>query len=219
MNSRGDEELETIKDVLMGFRAQALCIKTNVQILKELWSLQANFKEKNAGGFYQIIQENCIFRIALETYKMLYDQSSANTIFNMINTVYEEMKGMEAFKDRQQELLDKKKEFSSIINTYNELKTVIVNNRKKVYAHNDREYHWFSQHHIDLWGMNDDIYENILEVSEVCINYCNALLEILGEKCIYEYSNYDDIKRLFGIKTKKEEICELFYGYRKDSYN
>lgn len=148
---------------------------------------------------------------------MLYDQSSTNTFFNMINIVYQEMKGIEEFKDRQQELLDKKKEFTAIINNYNELKTIIVSNRKKVYAHNDREYYWFSRNHIDLWGMNNDTYENILEISEVCIIYCNTLLEILGEKSIYEYSNYDDIKRLFGIKTKKEEIYELFYGYRKDS--
>lgn len=217
MNGSNGEESIKAKEVLLGFRTQALCIKTNIQILKELWSLQANFKEKNVGAFYQIVQENCIFRIVLETHKMLYDQTSANTIFNMANDVYKQMQDMDDFKDKKQELLVKKKEFSTTVHGYDEVKTVIQNSRKKVYAHNDQEFHWFSKQHIDLWGMNDDIYNSILEISEMCIDYCNELLALFGEKRIYGYSNYDDIKRLFEIKTNKEEVYELFYGYRNST--
>ena len=63
--------------------------------------------------------------------------------------------------------------------------------------------------------MNDNIYDSILEISEICIEYCNGLLGLLGEKSIYEYSNHDDVKRLFGIKTEKDEIHDYFYGHKK----
>lgn len=207
--------MEMIKNKLLNFRAQALCIKTNVQILKDLWVLQNEFKEKNVGAFYKTVQENCIFRIVLEIYKMLYDKTAANMISNMANSVYQKMLEMEEFKERKQELLDKKKSLTSMINSYNRVEEVIVDNRNKVYAHNEQEFHWFSQSHIDLWEMDDNIYNSILEISEICIEYCNGLLGLLGEKSIYEYSNHDDVKRLFGIKTEKDEIHDLFYGHKK----
>lgn len=207
--------MEKTKDKLLNFRAQALCIKTNVQILKDLWILQNEFKEKKAGAFYMTVQENCIFRIVLETYKMLYDKTAANMITNMAKSVYQEMLEMEGFKEREQELLNKRKFFSSRINSYNRVKEVIVNNRNKVYAHNEQKFHWFSQSHTESWEMTDIIYDGILEISEMCIKYCNELLELLGEESIYEYSNHDDVKRLFGIKTEKEEIHEYFYGHKK----
>lgn len=207
--------MENVKVKLLSFRAQALCIKTNIQILKDLWSLQNEFKEKNTGAFYKTVQENCIFRIVLETYKMLYDKTAANMISNMANSVYQKMLEMEEFKERKQELLHKRKSLTSMIDSYNKVEEVIVNNRNKVYAHNDQEFHWFSQSHIELWEMNDNIYDSILEISEICIEYCNGLLGLLGEKSIYEYSNHDDVKRLFGIKTEKDEIHDYFYGHKK----
>lgn len=216
MKKGNEGRVKAIKDELLSFRAQALCIKTNIQILRNLWSLQAEFKDKNVGAFYKTVQENCIFRIVLETHKMLYDQTQGITISNMANDVYREMKEIEEFKDRQQELLEKKRSLASMMNSYKEVKAVIQNNRKKVYAHNDQEFYWFSQTHIDLWELTDDIYDSIIEIVEICIGYCNELLALLGEKCIVEYSNHDDVKRLFGIKTEKEEIRDLFYGYKKN---
>ena len=120
------------------FRNQALCIKSNIQVLNDIWELQPYFKEKRTGAFYKIIQDNCIFRVILETYKMLYDtMKNSATIYRMANDVYKEMVQMETFSGRQQELLDKKKKLASDLNQYKNVESVIKASRNKVYSHND----------------------------------------------------------------------------------
>lgn len=206
---------DTVKDLsvpemVFKFRNQSLCIKTNIQVLKDVWELQPNFKEKNSGAFYSIIQDNCIFRIVLETYKMLYDNmKGSTTIYKMANDCYRAMISMEEFADRQQELLAAKKKFSDNLNKFKNIKHVIMANRNRVYAHNDQEYHWFSDSYIELWGMTEQIYNEILDISNICIDYCNELLEYFNKRLIYEYSNHDDIKRLFGIKTERDMKMEI----------
>lgn len=192
------------------FREQALCIKSNIQILNDIWELQPYFKEKRTGAFYKIIQDNCIFRVILETYKMLYDKiKNSATIDDMASDVYREMVQMEAFNDQRQELLDKKKKLSSDLNQYKNVKNVIISNRNKVYAHNDLQYHWFKDVYIEKWGMTDEIYDNILTIANICIDYCNWILKLFNQKLIYEYSNHDDVKHLFGLKTEWDEEKEI----------
>lgn len=209
------DDSDTVKDlsvpeIVFKFRNQSLCIKTNIQVLKDAWKLQPNFKEKNTGAFYSIIQDNCIFRIVLETYKMLYDNvKGSTTIYKMANVCYWAMISMEEFADQQQELLTAKKKFSFNLNKFENVKKVIIANRNRVYAHNDQEYHWFSDSYIELWGMTDQIYNEILDISNICIDYCNELLGYFNKRPIYEYSNHDDIKRLFGIKTERDIEVEM----------
>ena len=209
------DDSDTVKDlsvpeIVFKFRNQSLCIKTNIQVLKDAWELQPNFKEKNTGAFYSIIQDNCIFRIVLETYKMLYDNvKGSTTIYKMANVCYRAMIGMEEFADQQQKLLAAKKKFSFNLNKFENVKKVIIANRNRVYAHNDQEYHWFSDSYIELWGMTDQIYNEILDISNICIDYCNELLGYFNKRYIYEYSNNDDIKRIFGIKTERDVEMEI----------
>lgn len=207
----------SVSETVIKFRNQALCIKTNVQILKDIWTFQPNFKEKNAGAFYQIIQDNCIFRIVLETYKMLLDSKNGSmTIRQMANDCYKEMIKMEVFHAKQQELLCMKRKFAAELSIYKDIEDVIKNNRNKVYAHNDKKYHWFSKEYLKFGELTDEIYDRILEVSDVCIEYCNNILQFFSEKPILEYSNHDDVKRLFGIKTEHDKeiqrLNRLFYG-------
>lgn len=207
----------SIPERVFRFRNQALCIKTNVQVLKDIWNLQPNFKEKNTGAFYQIIQDNCIFRIVLESYKLLYDtMKGSTTIRKMANDCYREMIEMEEFSSKQQELLCIKKNLSSDLSQFADVEKIVKSNRNRVYAHNDQEYHWFSESYTKFWGMTDEIYDRILEVSNICIEYCNIILEFFNKKPVYEYSNHDDVKRLFGMKTEKdveiEGIRYLIYG-------
>lgn len=191
------------------FRNQALCIKFNIQVLNDIWRLQPYFKEKRTGAFYKIIQDNCIFRVILETYKMLYDtMKNSATIHKMANDVYKEMTQMETFKGQKQELLDKKKKLASDLNQYKDVESVIKASRNKVYAHNDQEYHWFAKAYIENWGMTDQIYDDILSISNICIDYCNEIMGLFNQKPIYEYSNHDDVKRLFGLKTEQDEEME-----------
>lgn len=192
------------------FREQALCIKSNIQVLNDIWELQPYFKEKRTGAFYKIIQDNCIFRVILETYKMLYDTvKNSATINDMANNVYREMVQMEAFNDQRQELLDKKKKLSSDLNQYKNVKNVIISNINKVYAHNDLQYHWFKDVYIEKWGMTDEIYDDILAIANICIDYCNEILKRFNQRLIYEYSNHDDVKHLFGLKTEWDEEKEI----------
>ena len=203
------KEFPWLKEVL-AFRNQALCIKTNIQILKDVWKLQPYFKERSTGAFYGCIQDNCIFRIILETYKMLYDtKGNSQNICGMANEVYIEMGKMDEFNDVQQKLLDMKRELKANIEKYKDVKNIIINSRKRVYAHNDQEYHWFTAAYIDNWGMTDQIYDEILEISNICIDYCNEILKLFNQRPVYEYSNHDDVKHLFGIKTERDEEMEL----------
>ena len=203
------KEFPWLKEVL-AFRNQALCIKTNIQILKDVWKLQPYFKEKNTGAFYKCIQDNCIFRIILETYKMLYDtKGNSQNICGMANEVYIEMGKMDEFNDVQQKLLDMKRELKANIEKYKDVKNIIINSRKRVYAHNDQEYHWFTAAYIDNWGMTDQTYDDIFEISNVCLDYCNEILNLFNIRPVYEYSNHDDVKHLFGMKTVRDEKMEL----------
>ena len=203
------KEFPWLKKVL-AFRNQALCIKTNIQILKDVWKLQPYFKERSTGAFYGCIQDNCIFRIILETYKMLYDtKGNSQNICGMANEVYIEMGKMDEFNDVQQKLLDMKRELKANIETYKDVKNIIINSRKRVYAHNDQEYHWFTAAYIDNWGMTDQTYDDIFEISNVCLDYCNEILNLFNIRPVYEYSNHDDVKHLFGMKTVRDEKMEL----------
>ena len=203
------KEFPWLKKVL-AFRNQALCIKTNIQILKDVWKLQPYFKERSTGAFYGCIQDNCIFRIILETYKMLYDtKGNSQNICGMANEVYIEMGKMDEFNDVQQKLLDMKRELKANIEKYKDVKNIIINSRKRVYAHNDQEYHWFTAAYIDNWGMTDQTYDDIFEISNVCLDYCNEILNLFNIRPVYEYSNHDDVKHLFGMKTERDEEMEL----------
>lgn len=203
------KEFPWLKKVL-AFRNQALCIKTNIQILKDVWKLQPYFKERSTGAFYGCIQDNCIFRIILETYKMLYDtKGNSQNICGMANEVYIEMGKMDEFNDVQQKLLDMKRELKANIEKYKDVKNIIINSRKRVYAHNDQEYHWFTAAYIDNWGMTDQTYDEIFEISNICIDYCNEILKLFNQRPVYEYSNHDDVKHLFGKKTERDEEMEL----------
>ena len=203
------KEFPLLKKVL-AFRNQALCIKTNIQILKDVWKLQPYFKERSTGAFYGCIQDNCIFRIILETYKMLYDtKGNSQNICGMANEVYIEMGKMDEFNDVQQKLLDMKRELKANIEKYKDVKNIIINSRKRVYAHNDQEYHWFTAAYIDNWGMTDQTYDDIFEISNVCLDYCNEILNLFNIRPVYEYSNHDDVKHLFGMKTVRDEKMEL----------
>lgn len=203
------KEFPWLKEVL-AFRNQALCIKTNIQILKDVWKLQPYFKERSTGAFYGCIQDNCIFRIILETYKMLYDtKGNSQNICGMANEVYIEMGKMDEFNDVQQKLLDMKRELKANIEKYKDVKNIIINSRKRVYAHNDQEYHWFTAAYIDNWGMTDQTYDDIFEISNVCLDYCNEILNLFNIRPVYEYSNHDDVKHLFGMKTVRDEKMEL----------
>ena len=203
------KEFPWLKKVL-AFRNQALCIKTNIQILKDVWKLQPYFKERSTGAFYGCIQDNCIFRIILETYKMLYDtKGNSQNICGMANEVYIEMGKMDEFNDVQQKLLDMERELKANIEKYKDVKNIIINSRKRVYAHNDQEYHWFTAAYIDNWGMTDQTYDDIFEISNVCLDYCNEILNLFNIRPVYEYSNHDDVKHLFGMKTVRDEKMEL----------
>ena len=203
------KEFPWLKKVL-AFRNQALCIKTNIQSLKDVWKLQPYFKERSTGAFYGCIQDNCIFRIILETYKMLYDtKGNSQNICGMANEVYIEMGKMDEFNDVQQKLLDMKRELKANIEKYKDVKNIIINSRKRVYAHNDQEYHWFTAAYIDNWGMTDQTYDDIFEISNVCLDYCNEILNLFNIRPVYEYSNHDDVKHLFGMKTVRDEKMEL----------
>ena len=203
------KEFPWLKEVL-AFRNQALCIKTNIQILRDVWKLQPYFKERSTGAFYGCIQDNCIFRIILETYKMLYDtKGNSQNICGMANEVYIEMGKMDEFNDVQQKLLDMKRELKANIEKYKDVKNIIINSRKRVYAHNDQEYHWFTEAYIEKWGMTDQIYHDILTIANTCIDYCNEILALFNHKAVNEYSNHDDVKRLFGLKTERDEEMEL----------
>lgn len=203
------KEFPWLKEVL-AFRNQALCIKTNIQILKDVWKLQPYFKERSTGAFYGCIQDNCIFRIILETYKMLYDtKSNSQNIYGMANEVYTEMIKVDEFINVQQKLLDMKKELKANLNKYRDVKNIIIDSRNRVYAHNDQEYHWFTAAYIDNWGMTDQTYDDIFEISNVCLDYCNEILNLFNIRPVYEYSNHDDVKHLFGMKTVRDEKMEL----------
>lgn len=203
------KEFPWLKKVL-AFRNQALCIKTNIQILKDVWKLQPYFKERSTGAFYGCIQDNCIFRIILETYKMLYDtKSNSQNIYGMANEVYTEMIKEDEFINVQQKLLDMKKELKASLNKYRDVKNIIIDSRNRVYAHNDQEYHWFTAAYIDNWGMTDQTYDDIFEISNVCLDYCNEILNLFNIRPVYEYSNHDDVKHLFGMKTVRDEKMEL----------
>ncbi|MEZ3504202.1 MAG: hypothetical protein K1W25_12255 [Lachnospiraceae bacterium] len=133
------KEFPWLKKVL-AFRNQALCIKTNIQILKDVWKLQPYFKERSTGAFYGCIQDNCIFRIILETYKMLYDtKGNSQNICGMANEVYIEMGKMDEFNDVQQKLLDMKRELKANIEKYKDVKNIIINSRKRVYVNISRQ--------------------------------------------------------------------------------
>ena len=43
-------EISVVENVIR-FRNQALCIKSNVQVLNDIWNLQPYFKEKRTGAF------------------------------------------------------------------------------------------------------------------------------------------------------------------------
>ena len=203
------KEFPWLKKVL-AFRNQALCIKTNIQILKDVWKLQPYFKERSTGAFYGCIQDNCIFRIILETYKMLYDtKSNSQNIYGMANEVYTEMIKVDEFINVRQKLLDMKKDLKASLNKYRDVKNIIIDSRNRVYAHNDQEYHWFTAAYIDNWGMTDQTYDDIFEISNVCLDYCNEILNLFNIRPVYEYSNHDDVKHLFGMKTVRDEKMEL----------
>lgn len=203
------KEYPWMKKVL-DFREQALCIKINIQILKDVWKLQPYFKDRSTGAFYKCIQDNCIFRIILETYKMLYDtKSNSQNISGMANEVYTEMIKVDEFNKVQQELLDMKRELKVSLDKYKDVENIIKASRNRVYAHNDQEFHWFTASYIDIWGMTDHIYDEIFEISNICINYCNEILKLLNQRTVYEYSNHDDVKHLFGIKTERDKEMEL----------
>ena len=203
------KEFPWLKKVL-AFRNQALCIKTNIQILKDVWKLQPYFKERSTGAFYGCIQDNCIFRIILETYKMLYDtKGNSKNIYGMAKDVYRGMIKLEEFKDMYQKLGDMNKELKSNLNKYKDVEKIIIDSRNRVYAHNDQEYHWFTAAYIDNWGMTDQTYDDIFEISNVCLDYCNEILNLFNIRPVYEYSNHDDVKHLFGMKTVRDEKMEL----------
>ena len=201
-----DKDEKSLIDRVMSYRNQALCIKTNIQILKEIWILQPYFKEKRIGAFYGIVQEDCIFRIVLETYKLLIDSSSGSvTIYNMANDCYKEMIGSKKFDSYREELLETKKKFIIDLNKYTEIVKTVKDLRNNVFAHNGCEYHWFADAYIEHWNMSDEIYEGILNISNICIRYCNYVLGYFNIRRIYEYSNHDDVRRLFGLKTMHDE--------------
>ena len=57
--------------------------------------------------------------------------------------------------------------------------------------------------------MTEQIYDDILAITNICIDYCNGILELSNQRLIYEYSNHDDVKRLFGLKTERDEEKEI----------
>lgn len=208
-NSKTPMDLFVIENVCR-FREQALCIKSNIQVLNDIWELQPYFKEKRTGAFYKIIQDNCIFRVILETYKMLCDRAKDSaTIYEMANDVYRKMVQIEIFNDQQQELLDKKNKLKSDLKPYKHVENIIKASRNNIYAHNNLNYHWFKEVYIEKWRMTDQIYNDILAITNICIDYCNEILKLFNQRLICEYSNHDDVKHLFGLKTKQDIEKEI----------
>lgn len=197
-----DKDEKSLIDIVTPYRNQALCIKTNIQVLKEIWSLQPYFKEKKTGAFYRVVQEDCIFRIVMETYKLLIDSRGGSvTIYNMANECYKKMIESKKFDNYREELLQTKKKFTADLDKYMHVKETVKKLRNNVFAHNECEYYWFSDAYIECWSMTDEIYDGILDISNICIEYCNYILGYYNIRRVYEYSNHDDVRRLFGLKT------------------
>ena len=202
-----DKDEKSLIDIVTPYRNQALCIKTNIQVLKEIWSLQPYFKEKKTGAFYGVVQEDCIFRIVMETYKLLIDSRGGSvTIYNMANECYKKMIESQKFDNYREELLQTKKKFTADLDKYMHVKETVKKLRNNVFAHNGCEYYWFADAYIECWSMTDEIYDGILDISNICIEYCNYILGYYNIRRVYEYSNCDDVRRLFGLKTMHDKI-------------
>ena len=57
--------------------------------------------------------------------------------------------------------------------------------------------------------MTDQTYDEVFGISNICTDYCNEILKLFNQRPVYEYSNHDDVKHLFGIKTEWDEEMEL----------
>ena len=42
------------------------------------------------------------------------------------------------------------------------------------------------------------VYAHIFEISNICIDYCDGILKLFNQRTVYEDSNHDDEKHLFG---------------------
>ena len=141
---------------------------------------------------------------------MLYDtMKGSKNFYGMAKDVYREMVKLEEFKDMYQNLSDMKKELKSNLSKYKDVESIIKASRNRVYAHNDQEYHWFTAAYIDNCGMTDQTYDEVFGISNICTDYCNEILKLFNQRPVYEYSNHDDVKHLFGMKTVRDEKMEL----------
>ena len=46
---------------------------------------------------------------------------------------------------------------------------IIINSRKRVYAHNDQEYHWFTAAYIDNWGIPGLGFDGLVGYSPIAM--------------------------------------------------
>ena len=193
------EELRWIlEDFYFQILEIALCLDS-LYALREI----GNEKMKIANIFFFVTQRALIFRYSLELNKVINDSDEKSmSIYAICNICNQNIEYFNTFEN------DVKKLFQDVkteLKKYKNLSENLRFRRKKTYAHNDKEFYYFSKEAIEDFPLDD---KEINQLVNVLYKFALELNIKINSRFIHEGypRNSDDVKKLFNMPTNDEKI-------------
>lgn len=193
-NNIGKDELCEIID---GLFLQVVWIKLCLDELDALKEI-GNDKIKIAKHFFYIAHSSLIYRYSMELAK-LFDIEKGLSIYRISNLCG----ANKEYFDNTFDIIQYCRDFRKELKKYNKLIDNIRGRRMKTYAHNDKDYYLFNKKAIIEFPID---LEEVKNLADILYIFAHTMQEkINSTRQNYGYlSNTDDVKHLFGMKTKDE---------------
>lgn len=188
------EELTRIID---GLHLQMVWVRQCIDSLEYLENVK-KAKLDSSRNFWYIARTSMIYRFSMELAKLFDEQKglSIKRIKNMCTN-------NSSFFDDSSFIVNYCRDFTNQLKSYSLVCNNIKERRDKTYGHNDRDYYLFSQKAIDDFPLNMGEIKNVVLL---IYNFAVTMQEHIGsERKELGYPAFsDDVKRLFGEKTKED---------------
>lgn len=172
--------------------------------IDELLAIQEidNDKLRIANNFIYITHSSLIYRYTMELAKLL-NHNEQRSICNICKLCSEHLEYFDVDFDLQAFC----KEYQRKLKEYKKTTDNIVKRRNKVYVHNDEVYYLYNEQVIKDYPID---FNEVKQLSAVLYDLVKTLQIKIGSRikdATYPV-NTDDVKRLFGLKTKDDLFIE-----------
>lgn len=194
---------EKLIEILDGAFLQIIWIRLCIDELLAIQEID-NDKLKIANNFIYITHSSLIYRYTMELAK-LFGCNEQRSIYKICQLCSEHLEYFDVNIDFDLQAFCK--EYERTIKEYKDTTDNIIKRRNKVYAHNDEIYYLYNEQAIKDYPID---FNEVKQLSAVLYDLVKTLQIKIGSRikdATYPV-NTDDVKRLFGLKTKDDLFIE-----------